>query len=237
MSPLAFGVSKDNITRSGGIVTNGLVLHLDGKQYPGSGSTWTDLSGNGNNGSLVNGVGYNSSNLGSLVFDGVNDYGTISSVTPNTGDFTVGFIYQLTGTGGRGGLVERKPSSPFNGFSLGQGGPGSWASSVSGTSNFNNRIDVTFTYPTINTWYFDVIVYSSGTTLTGYRNGVSIGSSTGVSQGNLSTQGTRTNFLIANRDNEISLPCRVAYVSAYNRALTAQEIQQNFNTTRSRFGI
>jgi hypothetical protein len=55
------------------VVSQGLVLALDAgnsKSYPGSGTTWSDLSGNGNNGTLVNGVGYNSSNLGSLVFDG-----------------------------------------------------------------------------------------------------------------------------------------------------------------------
>ena len=59
------------------ISLNGLVLCLDAanpKSYPGSGTTWTDLSGNGNNGTLVNGVGYSSDNLGSLVFDGANDY-------------------------------------------------------------------------------------------------------------------------------------------------------------------
>ena len=59
------------------IVTDGLVLYLDAgnnKSYPGSGNTWYDISENGNNGTLVNGVGYNSSNKGSLVFDGVNDY-------------------------------------------------------------------------------------------------------------------------------------------------------------------
>jgi hypothetical protein len=43
------------------------------RSYPGTGTTWTDLSGNGNNGTLVNGVGYNSGNGGSLTFDGVND--------------------------------------------------------------------------------------------------------------------------------------------------------------------
>ena len=56
---------------------SGLVLALDAgnlKSYPGSGTTWTDLSGRGNTGTLVNGVGYNGSNLGSLVFDGVDDY-------------------------------------------------------------------------------------------------------------------------------------------------------------------
>jgi hypothetical protein len=65
------------LSHSPSIVTDGLVLCLDAgnpKSYPGSGTTWTDLSGNGNNGTLVNGVGYSGDNLGSLSFDGVNDY-------------------------------------------------------------------------------------------------------------------------------------------------------------------
>ena len=59
------------------IVTNGLVLCLDAsdiKSYPKSGTTWFDRSGNGNNGTLVNGVGYSSGNGGVLAFDGVDDY-------------------------------------------------------------------------------------------------------------------------------------------------------------------
>jgi hypothetical protein len=59
------------------IIRSNLVLCLDAanpKSYPGSGTTWTDLSGFGNNGTLINGVGYSSDNLGSLSFDGVNDY-------------------------------------------------------------------------------------------------------------------------------------------------------------------
>ena len=62
------------------VVTDGLVLCLDAgntKSYPGSGTTWTDLSGNGNNGTLVNGVGFDGDYGGSLSFDGVNDYATI----------------------------------------------------------------------------------------------------------------------------------------------------------------
>jgi len=58
------------------IVTENLVLCLDAantKSYPGSGTTWTDLSGRGNTGTLVNGVGYSSSNRGALTFDGTND--------------------------------------------------------------------------------------------------------------------------------------------------------------------
>ena len=64
------------------IITTGLVLNLDAgntASYSGTGTTWTDLSGNGNNGTLTNGTSYSSTNGGVMVFDGVNDY-----VTGNT---------------------------------------------------------------------------------------------------------------------------------------------------------
>ena len=67
------------------IIDDGLVLYLDAantKSYPGSGTTWTDLSGNGNTGTLVNGVGYSASNGGALVFDGVDDYVDFSFANP-----------------------------------------------------------------------------------------------------------------------------------------------------------
>ena len=72
------------------IVTDGLVLNLDAGDnvsYPGTGNTWYDLSGNENDGTLVNGVGYDSNNGGSLVFDGVNDY--VSNVNPGLSDAQV----------------------------------------------------------------------------------------------------------------------------------------------------
>ena len=62
------------------IVTNGLVLNLDAGQqnsYPGIGTAWTDLSGNGRTGTLTNmeiPSDYSSTNGGSLTFDGVNEY-------------------------------------------------------------------------------------------------------------------------------------------------------------------
>ena len=62
------------------ISTDGLVLALDTanrKSYPGSGTVWNDLSGNGNNGSLINGPTFNGANGGSIVFDGVDDLSLI----------------------------------------------------------------------------------------------------------------------------------------------------------------
>ena len=75
-------------------VTTGLVLNLDASNpgsYSGTGTTWTDLSGRGNNGTLVGGVSYNSSNQGYLVFNGNSGGTTDSYVTlPATTDFAFG---------------------------------------------------------------------------------------------------------------------------------------------------
>ena len=82
------------------IVTDGLVLCLDaaiGKSYPGSGTSWTDLSGNGNNGTLVNGPTFSSANGGSIVLDGVNDYISTTSISISTFTYE-GWLYNnLTG--------------------------------------------------------------------------------------------------------------------------------------------
>jgi len=79
------------IHRGPKIITNGLILCLDAastKSYPGSGTTWFDRSGNGNNGVLTNGPTFSSTNGGSIVFDGTNDYVQVAgSVTISTGTF------------------------------------------------------------------------------------------------------------------------------------------------------
>jgi len=222
------------------IVTDGLVVCLDAadkKSYSGSGTTWYDRSGEDNDGTLENDPTFSTAAGGCIDFDGVDDTADCGSVTPDTGDFTIALVYQLTGSGGRGGLFERKHGSPYNGFSLGQGAPSSWTFVVSGTSVFGNYLLAAWTYPTLNTWYHDVAVYSGGDTITIYRNGAFAGSDSGVSQGNLSTQGTRGNFLIANRDNLSCLPCKIGLVRVFNKALTAQQVKQNFNAMKSRFGI
>lgn len=59
------------------IVKNGLIFNLDAadrNSYPGSGTTWSDISGNGNNGTLTNGPTFSSDNGGVIVLDGSNDY-------------------------------------------------------------------------------------------------------------------------------------------------------------------
>lgn len=89
-------------------MTTGLVLNLDAgdpASYAGAGTTWTDLSGRGNNGTLVNSVTYSSSNHGTLVFNG---YTPVQGPNPyvllpknsdfdfGTGDFSVDMWNYIT---------------------------------------------------------------------------------------------------------------------------------------------
>lgn len=70
--------------RGPNIVRDGLVLYLDagsGTSYSpfNSGTTWRDISGNSNNGTLTNGPTYSSDNGGAIVFDGTNDYSEVTT--------------------------------------------------------------------------------------------------------------------------------------------------------------
>lgn len=82
------------------IVGNGLILNVDAdiaESYPGSGTTWTDLSGMGSNGTLINGPTYSN---GSIVFDGVDDYSSFGNATGtdfngNTNEFTIEALFKV----------------------------------------------------------------------------------------------------------------------------------------------
>ena len=90
-----------SLNHSPKIVTDGLVLCLDAasrKSYPGSGTTWFDRSGNGNNGTLTNGPTFSSDNGGSIVFDGTNDYVNCGTTLGNfgTSNFTINFFFKTS---------------------------------------------------------------------------------------------------------------------------------------------
>jgi hypothetical protein len=96
------------------IVTDGLVLALDAantKSYPGSGTVWKDLSGNGNNGTLINGPTFDTGNLGSIEFDGVDDWTSFGNIlNTGTSDFTISAWVKSTSTatGNNNGIVYKR---------------------------------------------------------------------------------------------------------------------------------
>jgi hypothetical protein len=217
------------------IVTDGLVLALDAgntKSYPGSGTTWTDLSGNGNNGTLTNGPTYSGSDGGSIVFDGVNDYinGVHNTQLNITGDITVECWFRVTNTRSDWVRVFGKGDSTNRTVGLWYNQPLSrFLYQRYGTSNMGIVYNATVS---LNTWYH-IVGTSSSNNHTLYLNNVVRGTSTTGTTFASSTDpykvgyGNVHTYHIGNVSN-----CRI-----YNRALTASEIQQNFNATRSRFGI
>ena len=224
------------------IVTDGLVLCLDAgntKSYPGPGTAvWTDLSGNGNNGTLVNGVGYNGSNGGSLSFDGSNEwfYTSLSSI----GDANTSFTW--------GGFVKVNASTTSNFFLFGNytatsTGPFfAIAFNNSGTNTFiyirsSTNVEVlgTSTSLSLNTWYHLIAVRDApANQIRFYVNGVL--ASTNTFSGTYSVKSTANNFG-GMRHLTSYLNANASSVVLYNRVLTTSEIQQNFNALRGRFGI
>ena len=221
------------------IVVDGLVLCLDAanrRSYSGSGTTWTDLSGNGNNGTLVNGVGYVGTNGGSLSFDGVDDKVTLSSnningLSSGTTEFSI-----LT-------WVKYNSTTLYTAFFEKQNGTGTtirldmgWIGNVIylTTSNSDgttvNQGSFTYGANNPNLWYH-IALTCGGSSKKGYVNSVNTFSQTFTSYYPDNTY----NLGIGGNIRELN--GNIAQTLIYNKALTAQEIQQNFNATRSRFGI
>jgi hypothetical protein len=225
--------------RGPSIVKDGLVLYLDAgspnSYYGGVGTVWKDMSGNGNNGTLTNGPTFNSSNGGNIVFDGVDDYinlgnNQIANIT-SVNNFTTNLWLNRFNTNGGIGVIHKGPISGFDYdwmVYLGGGANAvqfykkntSNAGAASSSALFNLNIITNLS-----------IVLSSDT-VNIYINGVL--SNTSSLGGNIRTT---TNPLKIGRGWDGSLTGRIYQTQIYNRALTAQEVSQNFNATRARFGI
>jgi len=202
---------------------SGKVLNLSSSSFPGT----------INGGATFNPAGY-------FEFDGTNDYIQSSSVmAPGSADFSVILWYKITGTGGRGGLFERASSSPYSGWLLGQGGTNNWGASVRDANNDNATF--AFTYPTVDQWTCDAFTWDySGQTLTPYRNGANAGTATNTGNVGSLDGNSRYPMAIAARLDSASpqyLPMECGQVQMYSKVLTPAEVLQNFNATKSKYGL
>jgi len=226
------------------VVQDGLVLNLDAgasTSYPGSGTSWTDLSGNGNTGTLVNGVGFDSANGGSLSFDGVNDYidcGNILNFTTENFTFNIFFYLTTTTTNNptQGPVLFYKGAFQQNGYyiQISRTSP----SAASFITNQSGLYQDTVSSPSlvVGAWNY-LSVVRVGSTVAIYINGVN---STSIAGTHLNPGGSGDNFLLSayiTGGGTIFSNIRIASFQAYNRALAAEEVQQNYNALRSRFGI
>jgi hypothetical protein len=233
--------------RGPNIVTNGLVLALDAantKSYPGSGTTWRDLSGNRNSGSLINGPTFNSANGGSIVFDGVDDYTIINSgsavLNPTTA-ITVASFFNITSftsnyapivfkQNNYAGLYEQYSLllvNTFAGFVI----TGIDRQQKIVTSSLDYRNQNIYIAATCDTITDELKLYINGnliqtntftSTFDIADTPINIGG-TGV----LKFGSTYTGW--ANG--------RIYNTNIYNRALSASEVEQNYNALKGRFNL
>jgi hypothetical protein len=225
------------------IVKDGLVLWLDANDktsYPGTGTTWTDLSRGGNNGTLTNGPTYSPANGGSIIFDGTNDYIGVpngyTSVMKGNDYWTVSMWYKTISTPNSGPVLVSPGVGQLNYFDLFlqvtlsqvyfSAGGGAGSNYLQGSVSLSN-----------NTIYNVVFVKNGTTTGKFYINTVEV---------NLSTFGTglgampnvNADFIIGSfKQTGWELNGNIYSTQMYNRAFTQAEILQNYNATKNRFGL
>jgi len=211
------------------IVTDGLVLALDASDRNSfvSGSTiWNDLSGNGNNGTLVNGPTFDSGSGGSIVFNGSTQYGPIG---------TTGFPFG-TSPGTLSAWANTNTTSGFR-WIFSYGNANTSQSRFLGIGNsvyyfggYGN--DITYASLVSNVWFNMVGVYD-GTNASMYINGVLVVGPTAKSW-NTIPGNAQIGRQVNNNEYWSGI---IGQISIYNRVLSSQEVLQNYNASKSRFNL
>jgi hypothetical protein len=233
-----------------GIVTNGLVLNLDAgftPSYSRSGTTWYDVSSS-NNGTLTNGPTFNSDNGGSIVFDGVDDY-VVLPFTTNYSSFSVNFFFKLSGTKTYSYAISTGNGTANSSFQIEFNDPdaGNTARTLwiwwGSTSGFDGGLFVSSSGNTgnwnDNTWRHLVFTHTSTTNIL-YINGTIFNSySTAGTQTITQMGGDNYNLSIGRRqeNNGLFFQGNITNMIIYNRALSAEEVLQNYNAQKGRFGL
>lgn len=226
----AFGLDKYGKQEYvlGDLVSLGLVMHLDAgnmSSYPGSGTTWSDISGNGNHGTLINNPTYNSSNGGNLVFNGSNTY--VNAPLTKNASCTFSAWAKSTNTNSGNMLFNagNNGSGPDLFFSSGVISWNTWDSSnnpfgsipsTASDGNWHNYVVVNDAVSNTTKLYYDGILYGTAT----YKNASS-----------------NTTLYIGGNNSSYMWNGSIGNFQVHNRALTALEVVQNFNNLKLRYGL
>jgi len=232
-----------------GIVTDGLVLHLDAgnyESYPIAGTTWYDLSGRGNNGTLTSGPVYARAGGGSISFDGTNDRVIIPSTSAkNTFNgktaLTISVWAYLDAYHPDDGsnfvcwpISNSSITSPFTVIFINVSKLGVLTVSV---GDGTNRTIFTSSFTVgLSSWNNFGLIWDGANLYAFLNNSISTTSSAAAYTINY----TGTADIFISGYNEIStywIDGNVSQVSIYDRNLTPTEISQNYNATRARFNI
>ena len=213
------------------ILNSELVLYLDAanqKSYFGSGTSWNDLSGNSSNASLINTPTFTASFSGNFVFNGTNQYATVSNVynfaTSNQFTAIVWAKSAVSNWNDTGFLVSRRDQFIIH--------PSTGTRDVNYYVNTNIGWQlVTYIVPNITVFAQYVMTYNAGV-LDAYHNGIRVsGGTVGA------TLSSDTGVIEIAKDDGLSryLNGSIAIVQLYNRALSASEIFKNYNAINPRF--
>ena len=220
------------------IVTNGLVLSLDAantKSYPGSGTTWRDLSGNNNNGTLNNTFTFNADKGGNLLFTSANSNTVTGPLSQGLGtDVTVETVLKID-TSNNPVLYGLATNTYGNGLGIfANSGVWSWNTGDSNSNAFSSSPTI------ITTSYYHVVVTNAAASnaklyinsvligTAGYRNATTTGAGNKYEIG--AYWSSKSSFLFY-----INANCGLFKI--YNRALFADEVLQNYNAIKSRFDL
>lgn len=231
------------------LVTDGLVFHMDAANsrcYSGTGLTAFGLVG-GIGGTLVGGVGFTSANSGSFFFDGSNDY--IQLIKPNiTNSTTISLWINQQAIDSDKTLINNENDSTgignfhlfFDTLENFSGRTNTYSINFfdnNGTSS--SRLAFETNSYSLNNWINFTITFvsNSATGIRGYKNSIESNFS-GVSSVGINDISATSDFKLGKRT--ISDPRyfngNISQIQIYNRALTQQEIQQNFDATKGRYG-
>jgi hypothetical protein len=225
---------RRNMAESAPISKKNLSLHIDAGNplsYSGSGTTVFDRSGNGRNGTLVNGVSYDSTNM-NWNFDGSDDYINFNGISLDTSSFSCESFFQWSTVGGdRGVLHSLSYNYPTTGYLIRQADTANNRIVVWSDNGTETSVLSTATVP-INTWTHLVIVQSAGNCKI-YINGV-LDSSQSLANPIINTAYP---YRIGQRGSTGAyLPGKIAISRIYNYALNATDVEMNYNAQKSRFG-
>ena len=228
-------MSFDNGWRGPDIVADNLVTYLDAGS-PNSyvvnyGTTWRDISGNSNNGTLINTPTFSSDNRGIFSFNGTNQY--VSAGSPNLQTTWTLEIWAYMNSDVAFGLFGQGIGGTNQGLHI------YYTNGARGMvfAMWNNDNDYANNYrPLTGIWYHWVFTYNSSTFAKQfYANGVL--QTPGSSVQNIYQGSGQFNIGATFSIAEKFANGRIGGVKRYSSILSAQEIAQNYNAQKSRFGL
>lgn len=218
------------------IVKDGLVLWLDAgdrTSYPGGGNVWRDLTSNANNGTLFNTPTFSLSNGGNFSFDGSDDYAFFSNAITDLMN-TVNIWINMA-SAGPGPIIQYGQDLFDSNFWT--WGMAIFPSSTHGFSETNLNYPTSALYTegvNINQWKNFTLVRNDNGNTRLYKNGQLVG--TKIGSGTTAVRNVSDRLYIAKGGSSYG-GFNLSQLQIYNRALSANEVSQNFNATRARFGV